>query len=39
MPQHLAEVEEMLLGSGAFLQFDANPFPLELNGVHGRAAS
>ncbi len=34
-----ADVDAMLLGSGAFHQFDADPFPLELDGVHGCVAS
>ncbi len=32
--QRPAEVEEMLLGSGAFFQLDADPSALELNRVH-----
>lgn len=33
MTQHSAQVEEMILGSGAFLQFNADPLLLELNGL------
>jgi len=34
MIEHAAQVEKVLLRGGAFLQLDADSFPLELDGVH-----
>jgi hypothetical protein len=39
MADHPADVEKVLLRRRAFLEFNTDPFPLKLDGVHGRDSS